>query len=65
MLEELEQREGKRVSGKEGGDVIRLLQAGTEGGWGEREGEGERGRVGREGGWGEREGVGRDVGEVR
>ena len=27
-----------------------------EGGWGEREGEGERGRVGREGGWGEREG---------
>ena len=37
---------------------------------GEREGEGERGRVGREGGWGEREGgeggrVGREVGEGR
>ena len=30
---------------------------GREGGWGEREGEGERGRVReREGGWGEREG---------
>ena len=54
-----EGRMGERGWGGDGGRVGREGGEGTwgrEGGWGEREGEGEIGRMGREGGWGEREG---------